>query len=584
MPDEFFDHWGAALSALTSTPNVDVRSVPVERLPAPAVTSLAPALPAALVLREAMHEGPRVERTRPTLGRARVESLRFPVSPAETRPSTPKKGRDPGRPVRTIPLPPPPPSVPLKDRVHAVLQPPVSVLLGDSRIWLPFDPFPYQFDGIHFLASRWSALLADEMGLGKTMQTIMALRLLLRAGAIRTALLVCPKPLVPNWLREFSLWAEEIPVTVIAGDGWARRNLWLHDASPVKLANYESLSRDQELLGEREASFDLVVLDEAQRIKNRGSKTARVIHALRRKRSWALTGTPVENRPGDLASILEFVLRERPACEDRPDLLRDAALGILLRRTKEMVLSDLPEKMVRDVHVDLTPAQHESYVLAERDGVVRLNDLGDHITIEHVFELIRRLKQICNFDPATGESAKTQTLRCDLEEIAASGRKAIVFSQWVETLARLEKSLTDFRPLLYHGGVPARQREQVLARFRDDPDRPVLLLSYGTGAVGLNLQFANYAFLFDRWWNPAVEDQAINRVHRIGQKEPVFIFRMTTPGTIEERIAAILERKRELFAQLVEDHDPRSSLESTGLSREEVFGLFDLRVRGRAAA
>src|SRR5262249_11796840 len=158
-------------------------------------------------------------------------------------------------------------------------------------------------------------------------------------------------------------------------------------------------------------------------------------------------------------------------------------------------------------------------------------------------ELVMRLKQICNFDPRTGQSAKLEQLQADLAEVADSGRKAIIFSQWVEPLEYLASELASFGPLQYHGRVPTRERQAVLDRFRNDRRKHVLLMSYGTGSVGLNLQFANYVFLFDRWWNPAVEDQAINRAHRIGQREPVFVTRFITPNTIEGRIAEVLEKK-----------------------------------------
>ncbi len=198
----------------------------------------------------------------------------------------------------------------------------------------------------------------------------------------------------------------------------------------------------------------------------------------------------------------------------------------MLRRTKDQVLADLPPKLFRDADVELTPEQRESYRLAEEEGVVRLTELGEAATIQHVFELVLRLKQICNFDPATGDSAKLERLEADLEEVAASGRKAIVFSQWVGTLETLAATAGAVRP----AGVPRpesppAQRDAVIRRFRDDPRRHVLLMSYGAGGVGLNLQFANYVFLFDRWWNPAVEDQAINRAHRIGAAGPVTVTR-----------------------------------------------------------
>ncbi|MEO1065591.1 MAG: C-terminal helicase domain-containing protein, partial [Actinomycetota bacterium] len=202
---------------------------------------------------------------------------------------------------------------------------------------------------------------------------------------------------------------------------------------------------------------------------------------------------------------------------------------------------------------------------AEGDGVIRLAGMERELTIHHVFELVLRLKQICNFDPATGESSKAERLEADLEECAASGRKAIVFSQWVDTIERLAERLARFGPERYHGGVPHAKRDGVIERFRDDPTCRVLLMSYGAGSVGLNLQFAGYVFLFDRWWNPAVEDQAINRAHRIGAAGPVTVSRYLCAGTIEQRIDEVLTAKRRLFEEVFRDDDgPRSS----GLTRD----------------
>jgi SNF2 family DNA or RNA helicase len=246
----------------------------------------------------------------------------------------------------------------------------------------------------------------------------------------------------------------------------------------------------------------------------------------------------------------------------------------VLRRTKDQVLEDLPPKLIHDVTLELTPEQQESYRLAEEEGVLRLNQMGPAITIQHVFELVLRLKQICNFDPATGVSAKLERLEAALEEVAASGRKAIVFSQWVETLTRLSAHLRRFHPLEYHGRVPAARRDAVIERFREDRRCHVILMSYGAGSVGLNLQFANYVFLFDRWWNPAVEDQAINRAHRIGAAGPVTVNRFLTLQTIEERIDRILQEKRDLFDTIFSDAEPQRPL---GLTQEEIFSLFDLR-------
>jgi SNF2 family DNA or RNA helicase len=468
----------------------------------------------------------------------------------------------------------------LKERLLYLLQPPLESIFAGKQVQLPLKPYPYQMEGIAFLMPRHAALLADEMGLGKTMQTILALRLLFHAGLIQRGLLVCPKPLVTNWSRELHTWAPDVPFEVIGGDADARRASWLVSNCPLKLVNYELLTRDVELVADDNVRFDVVVLDEAQRIKNKGSKTAEAARSLRRDRSWALTGTPIENRTDDLVNIFAFVDGDRIPPETPPKMLPRYTADCILRRTKEDVLTDLPAKTIRDAYVELTAAQRDAYVLAEQEGVVRLNALGDTITVQHVFELVMRLKQICNFDPLTGQSAKLEQLQSDLAEVADSGRKAIVFSQWVQPLELIARQVAEFGPLLYHGGIPQRERQPLLDRFQSDPAKHVLLMSYGTGSVGLNLQFTNYVFLFDRWWNPAVEDQAINRAHRIGQRNPVFVTRFISPGTIEGRIADVLERKRQLFNDLIGQNGPPPAL---GLTQDEIFGLFDIRARPAAA-
>jgi SNF2 family DNA or RNA helicase len=477
-----------------------------------------------------------------------------------------------GKPTRVRP---PRDVVKLEDRLRMLLEPPLEALLSAESLRFAHLPFPYQLDGIAFLYARHQAVLADEMGLGKTMQAITAVRLLAHQDQMRRVLLVCPKPLMTNWRREFAMWAPELPVTMLDGGPVRRQWLWRESQDLVTIANYEAVLRDMAEAPTEPRHFDLVILDEAQRIKNQASATNQVLRTISRSRSWALTGTPIENSAEDLVGIFEFVAPGYLQSNMKPRAMGRAVSDHVLRRTKERVLADLPPILFRDAEVELSSQQTESYQLAEDEGVVRLREMKHDVTIQHVFELVLRLKQICNFDPTTGESGKLERLEADLEECAASGRKAIVFSQWVQTLLELRSRLARFGPLEYHGQVPHRRREAVIEQFRDDPDSHVLLMTYGAGSVGLNLQFASYVFLFDRWWNPAVEDQAINRAHRIGSTSPVTVTRFLTVGTIEQRINQILEEKRELFDTVFSDgiSSPR-----TGLSREEVFSLFDLQL------
>jgi SNF2 family DNA or RNA helicase len=324
-------------------------------------------------------------------------------------PPKPHAGEGQPKSKKVTRLKPPADALSLEDRLFYVLQPPLESWLAGQELIMPFEPFPYQYEGIAWLFSRKSALLADEMGLGKTMQTITGIRLLLRSGQVRKVALICPKPLIPNWQREFKTWAEELPIVTIEGH-WSRRQmLWKIPGVPIRLVNYETFVRDFEALPEEDRpQFDLLVLDEAQRIKNRDSRTATTVRSVGRRRSWALTGTPIENRPEELASLFEYLEVIPP--RGTPDLRQLSQLAdiYILRRTKDLVMTDLPPRLDREEYLPLTPAQAHSYHTAEKEGVVQLNDMGDEVSISHVFELVLRLKQIANRDPLTGDSSKLE--------------------------------------------------------------------------------------------------------------------------------------------------------------------------------
>jgi SNF2 family DNA or RNA helicase len=557
---------GATYTAVAAVARPAVLRLPVDLSPPPVVSV------------SLLHEPPRVRRFRfappvavpgetPAAPRRRnADSLASATVPVES----PAAGAATRRRTR---LAPPGDVVKLSERFFYLLQPDLETMLHAGRLEFPRRPFPFQLDGMAFLMPRHSAVLADEMGLGKSMQAISSIRLLVRGGEARRVLVACPKGLVSNWARELADWAPELVVAVVEGDPQRRRWQWSLADVPVKLANYEVLVRDRELVAELGLDFDLVVLDEAQRIKNRASQTNQAVCGVPRRRSWALTGTPVENSADDLYGIFDFVAPGHLTDGLTPRELSAAVSDHVLRRTKEKVLDDMPPRLDRDERIELGPEQRETYRLAEEEGVLRLSALGGAATIRHVFELVLRLKQICNFDTATGESAKLARLEAELEEVQASGRKALVFSQWTETLGRLQKGLARFGALEYHGGMSTTARDAAIARFRSDPRHSVLLLSYGAGAVGLNLQFSQYVFLFDRWWNPAVEDQAINRAHRIGAAGAVTVTRFLAAGTIEERIDEVLRRKRDLFEQILSRADAPAA---SGLTAEELFALFKL--------
>ncbi|MCJ7797412.1 MAG: DEAD/DEAH box helicase, partial [Thermoleophilia bacterium] len=327
---------------------------------------------------------------------------------------------------------------------------------------------------------------------------------------------------------------------------------------------------------------------EAQKIKNRVSGVSVACKMLPRVRSWALTGTPLENSVEDLASILEFLQPNPEGLPVRP-LRFDAALverhkAVQLRRRKIDVLTELPPKTVNRVLLDLSAPQMRSYTRAEVEGVLELRRRGETLQITHVLQLITRLKQICNFCPETGASAKLTDLAERLQVLSDEGHKALVFSQYTDDtfgVRAIEQGISGFGPLTYTGDLSSDERRLRIERFKSDPSQRALVLSLRAGGQGLNLQEASYVFHFDRWWNPAVERQAEDRSHRIGQTMPVTVYAYTCMDTIEDRIAQLLEEKQRLFDNVVDE----VSLDLDRLlSAEEIFGLFGLRPPGRSGS
>jgi SNF2 family DNA or RNA helicase len=452
---------------------------------------------------------------------------------------------------------------------------------------------PYQARGVGWLAALGQlglgGVLADDMGLGKTIQLI-ALLLHERpaAGAARRvgaapALIVCPTSVLGNWEHELERFAPSLVVRRHHGTGRERRPRAFakHAAQcDVLLTTYGTARRDAELLGG--VQWSRVVLDEAQNIKNPASQQAKVARALPALQKVALSGTPVENRLEELWSILDFtnagLLGPRDAFQKRVAApierygdteaaarLRRLTAPFVLRRTKTdpVIAADLPAKQELRVWCTLTGEQAALYQATVDDALAAIEAADGMQRRGRVLALLTALKQICNHPahylgepgPLPGRSGKLTRLGDMLEEVAAAGERALVFTQYREMgdrlVAHLQHVLGD-EVLFLHGGVPRTRRDALVKRFQNDADAPpTFVLSLRAGGVGLNLTRANHVFHFDRWWNPAVEDQATDRVFRIGQRRDVQVHKFVTLGTLEERIDGLLQRKRSLAEAVV---------------------------------
>ena len=474
----------------------------------------------------------------------------------------------------------PQPGSSLADRLRNLLSLPlINLLPGPNSVleW-PAEFMEFQKDGITTLIESDRILLADDMGLGKTLQVIAALRILIVQRSIETALIVMPASLLDQWRREITKWAPELRAIIIRGGPADRSWQWTSEAH-ITLVSYETLRSDfgsNTQAPVRRKIWDVVVADEAQRIKNRND-TSDALKGLQRKRSWALSGTPIENREDDLASILEFVDQDELISGKHyspgPALLARHR-ELQLRRKKDEVLTQLPPKLINKVHLNLNHIQQGSYDRAEREGIVHLKSLGTDIRVQHVLELITHLKQICNADPETGDSSKLDDIRSRLETLDEQGHRSLIFSQYTSDafgVGAISMAVKDFNPLTLVGEMSQRRRDEVIQRFKNDEKYKVLVLSLRAGGVGLNLQEASYVFHLDRWWNPAIERQAEDRTHRFGQTLKVNVIKYTCIGTIEERIDNILSSKQDLFDQLIDD----VTIE-TRMNNADLFGLFGL--------
>lgn len=440
----------------------------------------------------------------------------------------------------------------------------------------------YQRRGVDWLCA-WrdaglGALLADDMGLGKTLQALCAVR--------GRTLVIAPTSVLENWAEEIARFRPALRCDVYHGSG--RR---LDPEADVTLTTYALLRLDLDTLAA--VDWDSLVLDESQSIKNADSQAARAAFRLRGRFRVALTGTPVENRLAELWSQLHFtnpgLLGDRRAFEERygrpiaeGDIgaavrLRQRIAPFVLRRAKAEVAPELPPRTDLVLHAELSESERALYdALRATTRKEVLEKLTSGAPIFQALEALLRLRQAaCHPALVPGQqaetSAKIELLLEALQESVAEGHKALVFSQWTSLLDRIEPHLKSADIAFARLDGSTRKRGELVARFQSDDGPPVLLVSLRAGGVGLNLTAADSVFIMDPWWNPAVEDQAADRAHRIGQDRPVFVYRLVARDTVEERILALQEHKRGLADAALGE----GARAGGGVTREELIGLLD---------
>ncbi|MDQ1254127.1 MAG: hypothetical protein QG646_3347 [Euryarchaeota archaeon] len=483
---------------------------------------------------------------------------------------------------------------------------------------------PYQFRGYSWLAFLrqlgMGACLADDMGLGKTIQTLALMQHdLEKVEQIeqqddisinpKPVLLVCPTSVINNWRKEAARFTPELSVMVHHGTGRKKEEEFKTEAMNhnIIISSYGLLQRDAKFL--KGVPWSGIILDEAQNIKNPETKQAKAARALEADYRIALTGTPVENNVGDLWSIMEFlnpgflgsqavfkrnffipIQAERD--QEAAGKLKEITGPFILRRLKtdSSIISDLPDKMEMKTYCTLTKEQASLYaaVLEDIEEAIKENEESEESDIRRkgiILSALTRLKQVCNH-PAQllkdnssipGRSGKLAMLTEMLDVVLENGEKSLIFTQFAEMGRMIKEHLQasfGCEVIFLHGGVPRKQRDRMIERFQEGKEYlPIFVLSLKAGGTGLNLTGANHVFHFDRWWNPAVENQATDRAFRIGQTKNVEVHKFICAGTLEERIDEIIERK----VQVAENVVGTGENWLTELSNEELKDILALR-------
>ena len=423
----------------------------------------------------------------------------------------------------------------------------IAPLLFEPETASPLRPF--QQRGVAWLTERKSGILADDMGLGKTAQALRAVEILFRRGEIKSALVVCPKSLLANWEAECARWTPLLTVVRFMPAQDSSEAAWssIIGESHIILTSYEQVRSMSHLLARTET--ELVVADEAHRLRKSEAKLVRAFRMLKPVRFWALTGTPIERNQEDLANLLSLLAPNRFSIKSTrygSDYLKAKAQPYLLRRLKADVLHELPDVLDTKEILDLTSEQRRAYVRA-RSQPVRKHE-GE------VLQRLTLLRAICDLDQTSGSSAKLDRVSEILDAISTSGEKAVVFSYTLQPLYALAVNLRrhGIRGELLTGKHSISERSQIINNFKFREDVVALLCSSRVGGEGLTLTEANHVIFVNEWWNPSSNAQARDRVVRLGQERTVYVHRFRCRGTVEEVLDDILDRKNAIYGDVVD--------------------------------